>query len=237
MPDVSSPRSILLSRPQTALGCTKFLFSVHSTLTEENNDIFLTKIKLLDKKQNENTQNFFSEKRDSTLYTEQNSTSNLLIANNDEVFDLKEGICKCDVNQYGFAYFQLNIRNKLSPIRIDFINLTQIRQLKIYYSTKTRKPNYFNCQDFREGKSVLYFDPVRASRFSEDKLYLTVFTEFKIRLTIRIDFFKEKKQSVVVVNTEEKEKYAPVIEMNLEAFNARLSTKNIIFDSKKLYLE
>lgn len=222
----SSPHSILFLRPQTALRSTKFLFDVHSTLTEENNDVFLTKLKLLDKKKDENNIDFFAEKKESPLNTEKQLPSKLLIANNDEVFDLKEGLCKCDVNQYGFAYFQLSIKNNMSPIRIDFINLTQIRHLKIYYSTKTRKPNYFNCQDFREGKSVLYFDPFRATRFSEDKLYLTVFSEFKIRLTIRIDFFKERKQNALFINTEEKEKYVPVSEMNLEVFNARLSKKN-----------
>ena len=68
-----------------------------------------------------------------------------------------------ELNQYGFQYFYLDMKNKKSPVRISkklylvapillkgFMGLVGTQYLKIFYSTKTKKPNRFNSDDFHE---------------------------------------------------------------------------------------
>ncbi|CAD8056418.1 unnamed protein product [Paramecium sonneborni] len=104
---------------------------------------------------------------------------------------------KLDIQRFRFQYYRIRIKNQESPIQITFLSQnTQINSLRSYFSLKIEFPTKFNADYQVNSKSIRIFTNNTTPFFTEDYLFMTLYSQNDFLCTVVVTFGFERKQKI-----------------------------------------
>ncbi|CAD8137181.1 unnamed protein product [Paramecium octaurelia] len=104
---------------------------------------------------------------------------------------------KLEIHRFRFQYYRIRIKDQESPIQITFLSQNaQINSLRSYFSLKIEFPTKFNADYQVNSKSIRIFTNNNTQFFTEDYLFMTLYSQNDFLCTVVVTFGFERKLKV-----------------------------------------